>query len=154
MYLHTTLGNKQACSKNLKQIKWQKSLSLFCHLMPTVPERQKTRVSKFSKNLFRENFEAHSKIIYFREISTIFIIIFAKFSNRFSRKFSNKFSRKWKFSRKCSAPVAHISSRYSGCTQLKISEFSADPCKKSSIQIIINHQRWSLFLYCTAIEHK
>ena len=36
------------------------------------------RVSKFSKNLFREIFEAHSKIIYFREISTIFIIIFAK----------------------------------------------------------------------------
>ena len=52
------------------------------------------RVSKFSKNLFREIFEAHSKIIYFREISTIFIIIFAKFSNQFSRKFSNKFSRK------------------------------------------------------------
>ena len=49
------------------------------------------RVSKFSKNHFREIFEAHSKIIYFREISTIFIIIFAKFSNHFLENFREKF---------------------------------------------------------------
>ena len=49
------------------------------------------RVSKFSKNHFREIFEAHSKLICFREISTIFIIIFAKFSNHFRENFREKF---------------------------------------------------------------
>ena len=49
------------------------------------------RVSKFSKNLFRENFKSDLKIIYFLKISTIFIIIFAKFLDQFSQKFKINF---------------------------------------------------------------
>ena len=75
-----------------------------------------TRVSKFSKNLFHKIFEAHSKIIYFRKILTIFIIICAKFFN--------KFSRKWKFSQKCSAPVAHISTWYGQETDKLVSHIA------------------------------
>ena len=89
------------CIVRIVEVRYTFCLWLYSYCTPT-------RVSKFSKNLFPEIFEAHSKIIYFRKISTIFFIIFAKFFNQFSRKFSNKFSRKWKFSQKCSAPVAHI----------------------------------------------
>ena len=113
---HVTLPGEGTISRNLSMFNQLSSFSFFLSYILV------HKVSKFSKNLFREIFEAHSKIIYFLEISTIFIIIFAKFSNQFSqkylnqfsRKFSNQFSRKLKFSRKCSEPVAHIISTWYG----------------------------------------